>query len=145
MRVAIASLGNSLDAFVSPAFGRAPAIVFVDVENGQVKGFEAVENPGYMANRGAGIAAAQLVASKNPCCVVAGSFGPNAYTMLAQAGLRLYSASGKVGEVAIKAERGELPAAVQGTAGGFGRGMGRGFGRGMGGGGGFGRGRRWQW
>jgi len=121
MKVAVASLGNNLEALVSPVFGRAPFFVFVEVENGEIKSFESLANPGVQAVRGAGILAAQSVVNKGAEAVVGGSFGPNAYTLLAQCGIKIYSAFGiKVGEAAIKAEKGELGPGIRRGRWGFG-------------------------
>jgi len=118
MKIAVASLGNTLESTVSPGFGRAPFFVFVDVENGEIKGWETIENPGYMAPRGAGIAAANAVVGRGAKAVVAGNFGPNAYTLLSQAGLAIYASPPiPVKEAAVKAEKGELPTGPVGPPG----------------------------
>ena len=150
MKIAVAANGPGKAAQATPIFGRAPYFVIVDVEGNDVSEIESVQNPGAYQQRGAGIAAAQLLASRGVDAVVAGNVGPNAYTVLSQAGIKMLIARpGTVEENALAAARGELapvaPAAGAGFGygrgfGGAGRGWGRGMGRGFGRGGGFGRG-----
>ncbi len=154
MKVAVAASGPGKAAQATPVFGRAPYFVIVEVSGDSVREIESIQNPGAYQARGAGIAAAQLLASKGADAVVAGNVGPNAYTVLSQAGIRMLMARpGTVEENAVAAARGELSPVVapsggglgygRGFGGGFGRGWGRGAGRGYGRGGGFGRGGWW--
>ena len=162
MKIAVAASGNTLDAQVDPRFGRCAWFVIVESDT---MAFEAVQNPGAMAGGGAGIQAAQLVASKGAQAVVAGNMGPNAHQALSAAGLQVLPFAGGTVRQAVEAVKaGKLtaasaptvplhfgtggavpttpaPGAGPGTGFGPGPGMGRGGGRGMGGGGGRGRGR----
>jgi len=158
MKIAVAASGNTLDAAVDPRFGRCAWFVIVDPDT---MAFEAVENPGVMAGGGAGIQAAQLVASKGAQAVVAGNMGPNAHQALTAAGIQILPFAGGTVRQAVEAVKaGQLTAASAptvplhfGTGGavpttpppgagsGIGPGMGGGGGRGMGGGAGRGRGR----
>ena len=133
-----------------PNFGRAPTFTVFTVEEGAIVGHEVIQNPYQAAPSGAGIRAAQLVASHAPKAVFAGSFGPNASGVLAQAGIELVPASGMTVEQAVTAYlAGELsPQPGGGPAVGYGPGMGMGRGRGMGAGrsmrqGGMGMGAGW--
>lgn len=104
MRVCITSTGKDLDAPVDPMFGRARFFLFVDVETLDT---EAVENaPGA---HGAGVQAAQTVASKGAGVVLTGNVGPNAYQGLAAAGLQIYVGARGSGHDALAAYKaGEL-------------------------------------
>ena len=115
-----------------PNFGRAPTFTVFTVEEGAIVGHEVIQNPYQAAPSGAGIRAAQLVASHAPKAVFAGSFGPNASGVLAQAGIELVPASGMTVEQAVNAYlAGELsPQPGGGPGAGFGPGMGMGRGRG---------------
>ncbi|MCD5408515.1 NifB/NifX family molybdenum-iron cluster-binding protein [Candidatus Bipolaricaulota bacterium] len=117
---------------VCPNFGRAPTFTVVTVEDGSIVGHAVIQNPYQAAPSGAGIQAAQLVASHAPKAVFAGSFGPNASGVLAQAGIELVPISGMTVEQAVKAYLvGELsPQPGGGPGAGFGPGMGMGRGRG---------------
>ena len=88
-RIVIASQGpNGLDDIVSPVFARAPFFILRDVENGEIKNVETVENRFGMMGGGAGMAAAQYMRELNANIVIAGSFGPNSQGMLQSMGIR---------------------------------------------------------
>jgi len=91
MRIAISATGPSLDAEVDPRFGRCQHFLIVDTETME---FEAVENTNVMASGGAGIATAQMVASKGVQAVLTGNCGPNAYQTLAAAGIQVITGIG---------------------------------------------------
>ena len=139
MKIAISASGDKLDAPIDPRFGRSPYHVIVDTDT---MSYEAVANTGMNASSGAGIGAAQSVASKGVQAVVTGSFGPNATMVLSQAGIKMMTgATGTVRE-AVEAYRNSSLTEVNPTPGtAYGRGMGRGMGnrsgRGMGRGGGY--------
>jgi len=133
MRICVSASANSLDALVDPRFGRCPYFLIVDSETMQ---FEAVPNPALGAMGGAGIQAAQILASKGAKVVITGNVGPNAFQALSAAGIKIITgAYGTVREVVEKYRRGELKETNAPTVGGH-------FGMGMGGGRGW---RRRQW
>jgi len=134
MKVAVSSSGRNLKSAVDPRFGRCPYFVIIDTET---MSFEAVANAGVGAAHGAGIQAAQLVASRGVGVVLTGNMGPNAFSALAAAGVKVMTgAAGTVRDAVESFKRGELSASSRPTVGGhFGLG-GRGAGRGRGG-------RRW--
>lgn len=150
--IALPSLGDGgLNAGFSGRFGRCQSFTFVDVEDGEIKSVKAVPNAAATAIGGAGVQAAQLVASNNATFVVAGFLGPNASTSLNSLGLKVLGLKNPGNALTnkdvvnkyINGELIELSNANVGThagMGGGGRGMGGGGGRGMGGGG-MGRGR----
>lgn len=86
MKIAVAANGNTLDAQVDPRFGRCAWFVIVDADT---MAFEAVQNPGVTAGGGAGIQAAQVIASTGAQAVVAGNMGPNAHQALTAAGIQI--------------------------------------------------------
>ena len=145
MKLGISATGTSLDAEVDPRFGRCQYFIIVDPETMQ---FEAVENSSAMAPGGAGISAAQMIASKGVQAVLTGNCGPNAYQVLSAAGIKVITGvSGKVQEVIQSYKSGQYQATSQpnvaphfgasyGAGLGRGRGRGMGMGRRMGGGGG---------
>ena len=92
-----------------------------------------VENPSATAMGGAGIQAAQFVANEKAEYVVAGNFGPNAATVLLQAGVKMIQAQGSVKDAVEQVVSGELkptdgPTVQNNFGKGFGRGRGGGFG-----------------
>jgi predicted Fe-Mo cluster-binding NifX family protein len=142
MKVAVSAAGPSLDSPIDPRFGRCQYLLIVDSES---LDFEAVENPAVMAPGGAGIQAAELVASMGAGAVITGNCGPNAYQVLSAAGIDIFvGASGSVHQAIEAYKRGELqatPGPSVGPYSGIEPGMGRGMGGGMGGGRGGGMGR----
>lgn len=144
MKIAVSTNGNDLDSPFVPVFGRCPVYLIVDTDT---MGFEAITNDAAMAAGGAGIQAAQDVARRGIGAVITGNIGPNAYRVLAAAGLPVYTFSGSTVRQAVEAfKAGRLSATTDATApahAGMGamRGMCRslgGGGRGMGGRGGMG-------
>jgi len=127
MRVCVSATANSLDAPVDPRFGRCPYFIIVDLETMR---FEAIPNMASGAIGGAGIQAAQIVASKGVKVVITGNVGPNAFQALSAAGIKIVTgAYGTVREAIEKYKRGELREISSPTVGGhFGMGMGRGRG-----------------
>ncbi len=109
MKVAVSSVGNTLSSFVDIRFGRCPYFIIVEIENNKIKGFEFVPNEAAMVGGGAGIRAAQLVATKGANAVICGNIGPNAMLALSQAGIKVYIASGmSVKDAVEKFIKGEL-------------------------------------
>lgn len=152
-KICVTSSGPTLESTVDPRFGRCAYFIIVDTET---YAFEAVSNEAAMASGGAGVRAAQTVASMNVDAVLTGNVGPNAFPALQDAGIKILAGVSGTIKAAIenynKEGYQELttpgPSNVgkgQGGPGrglGMGRGGGMGMGRGMGrGGGGGGRGR----
>ena len=129
MKICVTAAGNTLDAPVDPRVGRAAYFIIVDPGT---LAFEAVPNTAAGAMHGAGIQAAQTIASKGVSVLITGNVGPNAFQALASAGIKIVvGASGTVREVIEKYKRGELRETSASTVGGhFGRGAGMGMGRG---------------
>lgn len=101
MRVAVSSHGPSLDDRVDERFGRAEYLLVVDPMTGEV---EVVDN---RANRdalqGAGLGAAEAVASRSAEAVLTGHLGPKAYSALQVAGIPGYGAAGMTVRDAVAA------------------------------------------
>jgi len=138
MKIAVSSNGNDLSAQVSPVFGRCPYYLFVDTES---MAFEAVPNPAISAPGGAGIQAAQFVASQGAKAVLTGNVGPNAFNVLQTAGVQVFTVAGGTAKEAVEAHKeGRLQAITGPSAGPYAGMGGRGMGMGCGGGRGMGRG-----
>jgi len=127
MKICVTAVACSLDAQVDPRFGRCPYFVIVDSETMQ---FEAIPNVALGAMSGAGIQAAQTVASRGVKVLITGNVGPNAFQALSAAGIKVVTgAFGTVRGVIEKYKRGELKETGAPTVRGhFGMGMGRGRG-----------------
>src|SRR4030042_286445 len=132
MKICLSSAGPGLDSEMDPRFGRCQYFLFIDSDT---NAFEAVENPNLSASGGAGIQSAQLVSNKGVEVLITGQVGPNAFTTLQAAGIKiLIGASGKVQEVLEKYQKGQISSSAQGPTvqAHFGMGMGGGMGRGKG-------------
>ena len=148
MKIAVSATSDSLDAQIDPRFGRCPYFLIVDSETMK---FEAVPNTAAGAMSGAGIQAAQTIASKGVQAVLTGNVGPNAFQALSSAGIDIITGTfGTVREAVERFKSGQLQKITApttsmgfGMGGGYGMGMGMGMGRGRGGGRGMGF-RRWQ-
>lgn len=130
MRIVIPANGTDLDAATSPVFGRCVAFIFVDPETME---FEAMPNPALDAPGGAGVQSAQIVLQRGVQAVVAPSLGPNAFRVIAAAGIPIYVLQGATVREAAEAfkagrlARLETPGADHvGLGGGRRRGMGYG-------------------
>jgi len=108
MKVAITAKGTDLKSDVEPRFGRCQWFLLVDTET---KEFEVIDNAENV-NRagGAGIGATKLIVSKGAEALITGHCGPNAFTTLSEAGIKVFFGSqGSVEEMLDKLEKGELP------------------------------------
>jgi predicted Fe-Mo cluster-binding NifX family protein len=124
----VTALSGNLEAQIDPRFGRCPYFVIVDSETME---FEAVPNTASGSMSGAGIQAAQTVASKGTEVLITGNVGPNAFQALSAAGIKVVTgAFGNVREVIEKYKSGGLKETSSPTVRGhFGMGRGRGRGR----------------
>lgn len=124
MKICVTATADTFDAAIDPRFGRAPYFMIVDSED---MSFEAVNNTAAGTMSGAGIQAAQTVASKGAKVVITGNVGPNAFQALSSAETKIVvGAHGTVREVIEKSKRGELEETSGATVRGhFGRGAGR--------------------
>jgi predicted Fe-Mo cluster-binding NifX family protein len=129
VKIAVSSLGTSLDSQVDPRFGRCQHVLLVDSDTME---FESISNSSVESPHGAGIGAAQLIASRGAKALLTGSVGPNAYSALTAAGIKVYTGiSGSVREAVERLIKGELPQTTEPTVGGH-HGMGFGAGQGRG-------------
>ena len=140
MKIAVSAVADNLEAMVDVRFGRCAYFVIVETEGNEIKGSEAIENPGVTAMGGAGIQAAQIIANKGAEALISGNIGPNAFGVLSQAKIKVVTGVGgiTVKDAVQRYLKGELKETKTPTTPGFG--PGRGTGRGMGPG--MGRGRR---
>jgi predicted Fe-Mo cluster-binding NifX family protein len=144
MKVAVSSNGENLDAQLDPRFGRCRYFLIVNPDD---MNFEAFNNESAAQGGGAGIQAAQFLASLGVEAVVTGNCGPNAVQTLAAAGINMFGGqAGTIRQVVERFKKGNLKPtseatvdshfgmnAAAGSGRGDGMGGGRGGGRGMGG------------
>lgn len=102
MKVVVSAQASSLDAPVSPVFGRCPVLILVDSET---MAFEAVPNPAISEGGGAGVSSAQWVINCGAQAVLTGNLGPNAFAVLQAAGVPGYLVSAGTVRQAVEAFR----------------------------------------
>lgn len=117
IKIAISSTGNEPDSNVDPRFGRCPFYVIVDIEDKEIKDQKTIDNPATTQGGGAGISAAQLVANEKAEAVITGNMGPNAFSVLDQAGIKIYIGTGPVKEAIQQFIEGTLNEVNSPTAG----------------------------
>ncbi len=124
MKICVSAFSDNLDADVNSRFGRCQYFVIVDSETME---FNAISNAASSAAHGAGIQAAQTVANMGVKVVITGNVGPNAFSVLSAAGIKIVTgASGSVREAVEKYKNGQLQEIGRPTVGGhFGMGRGR--------------------
>ncbi len=115
MKIAISSMGNDLSSQVDPRFGRCQEFIIFDSETLE---FEAIPNEAINAAGGAGIKAAQLVVDKGSKVVITGNIGPNAFNVLAGAGINVFAgATGTIQNAIDAYKAGKLQEVNQATNG----------------------------
>ena len=106
MKICISSTGNNLDAVVDQRFGRCQYFIIVDPETMKMK---SISNEGTLSSGGAGIQAAQIVIKEDVNSVITGNIGPNAFSILQAAGIKVYiGAEGTVKDVIEQYKQGKL-------------------------------------
>jgi len=136
MKVAVSANGNDLDAPIDPRFGRCAFFIIVDTDD---MSFEVFDNESVALSGGAGIQAAQFLASKGAKVIITGNIGPNAVTALSAAGIQMVTGqTGTIRQAVDDYEQGRVRGSNDATVSDHygmsqGTGMGPGMGRGMGG------------
>ncbi|GAB6181581.1 NifB/NifX family molybdenum-iron cluster-binding protein [Desulfotomaculum defluvii] len=106
MKIAFSSYGKSMHDELNPRLGRCEYFIIYDTESGSV---DSLDNTGRLATGAAGIATARLLNDQGIEVIITGNVGPNAFTALEAAGIKVYiGASGKVGDVLLNYQKGEL-------------------------------------
>jgi predicted Fe-Mo cluster-binding NifX family protein len=114
MKIAVSSAGEKLDSQIDPRFGRCQYFLIIDPETLELV---AISNKGAAASGGAGIQAAQTIASKGVDVLITGDTGPNAFQTLSTAGIKVFTgASGTVREALERYKSGSLRQASGATA-----------------------------
>ena len=113
MKIVVSSTGNNIDSDVDSRFGRCINFLIVDTDTMLV---EVLGNNSAQSAHGAGIGAAQKVASMNVGAVITGHVGPNAYMALSRTGIKIYTgAKGTVNDAIIQYKEGKLNEATSPT------------------------------
>ena len=106
MKIAVTSVGKTMDSPVDQRFGRAAYFVVVDTET---MDFAVIDNENVAAAGGAGISSAKVVIDAGAEAVLTGNCGPNAQRTLSTADMKLYTgATGTVAEAVELFKDGKL-------------------------------------
>lgn len=107
MKIAVTSLGETMDSPVDQRFGRARYFIVSDSETGKWTVHANTQN--LTALQGAGVQAGQAVANLGVEVVLTGHCGPKAFATLAAGGIGVYSgAQGTVQEAITDYDAGKL-------------------------------------
>jgi predicted Fe-Mo cluster-binding NifX family protein len=113
MKIAASSSGNNLDSQIDPRFGRCAYFLIVDTDD---MNFEAFNNENIALGGGAGIQAAQFVASKGAKALLTGNVGPNAVKALDAAGVEVFAGqNGTVSDAVKRYKSGNLESTRKAT------------------------------
>ena len=100
MKVVFTTDGNDLHATLDRRFGRCRNFIVYDTETRQ---FQTIPNhQNRNAAQGAGIQAAMTVAAAEADALITGHCGPNAFRVLKEAGIRVYSTSAPTVQDALR-------------------------------------------
>jgi len=112
MRIAISATGKEIDSQVDPRFGRAQYILIVDQDDSIVEAIDNSQNVN--ARGGAGIQTAKMLADRKVELLISGHCGPNAFTTLKAAGIKVVTEqSGTVKEALARLKGSEVTFADQ--------------------------------
>jgi predicted Fe-Mo cluster-binding NifX family protein len=79
MKIAIPSMGETLDSSISSSLGRSPFIVIYDSEN---KEYHSLVNPGYKLQDGSGLKVVEMIIHNNVDTLLTMEIGRKAYSVL---------------------------------------------------------------
>ena len=107
MKIALTATGKDISSDIDPRFGRAQLFLIVDSDTMAV---EVVENKQNLAlPQGAGIQAAQTIASYKTDVLITGNCGPKAFKVLETAGIKIViGAAGRIEDVIGRYKKGGL-------------------------------------
>ncbi|MBU4267975.1 MAG: NifB/NifX family molybdenum-iron cluster-binding protein [Acidobacteria bacterium] len=107
MKVAFTTSGSDFSAPLESRFGRAPKFLIYDLDG---ESFEVIDNQQNLnAAQGAGIQSAETIARSGAKALVSGHCGPNAFRVLAAAGIKVYNTNAPtVAEALEKFKAGKL-------------------------------------
>ena len=100
MKVAVTTLGSSLEHALDPRFGRAAYILIFDTETHFV---EVINQSVNAPAGGAGIAAAQRLVDRDIDALVTGQIGPNALSVLRTAEIPIYQGIDGAARLSVEA------------------------------------------
>ena len=107
MKIAVTSVGDTLDSELDPRFGRASYILVLETETLEFEAFDNEKNKN--AFKGAGIQAAAMISNADASVLLTGYCGPNAFKTLEAAGVKVVNdQTGRVIDVVQKFKQGDV-------------------------------------
>lgn len=112
MRIAVSSLGNQgLESAVSAHFGRCPYFILIDVEDGEIKAVQDVENPFYGQHQPGQVPS--FIRNHGAEVMLTGGMGHRAVGFFQQYGIEpVTGAQGSVAQALEQYLKGELQGAA---------------------------------
>jgi len=102
MKIAISSMGKTLNDSVSDAFARCLYFIIIEIENDKILQTEIIKNINANQLGQAGTSVAQLMAEKNINVILTKNIGPRALDALKQFEIKIYSGEGIIKNVLQK-------------------------------------------
>lgn len=96
MKIIFSAQGKDWDATIDPRFGRAAGFILYDEESDELTWHSNAQN--INASHGAGVQSGQTVANLGAKVVITGNVGPKAFSVLNNAGIKIFSA----GNITVK-------------------------------------------
>ena len=89
-RIAVATVRDrGLEDVISPEFGHSRTFTIIDIENGEIRNVEVIENPAGNIAHGRGPIVGKSLADKGVEIVVTSEIGPGASAILEQLGIKI--------------------------------------------------------
>ena len=98
-KIAVSSTGQTIEDNVDARFGRCPYFLIVEIEGKKIKHVKAIENIAAQQAGGAGPTAAQIVADQGVKAIISVNFGPRAFDVFNQLGIKTFIGQGKIKDV----------------------------------------------
>ena len=98
MKIAISSKTKNIEDNIDETFGRCLYFIIADIEDGEIKKIEVIENENTNQSTGAGVATAQLVVAREVETIITGNVGPRALDVLNQFKVKIYKGEGSIKE-----------------------------------------------
>ncbi|WP_434798796.1 NifB/NifX family molybdenum-iron cluster-binding protein [Terrisporobacter vanillatitrophus] len=106
MKIAISTNGTTKDSSLDQRFGRCNYFQIYDTES---KEFNVIDNKGFTASGGAGIASSNQLIDEKVQVIITGALGPNAFDIISDSNIKAYKcASLPMDEVIEKYNNKEL-------------------------------------
>ena len=118
MKIIIASTGRDMNSDISPIFGRSRDFIIIEIDDGEIKEKNFIENPA-KNDKSAGSMAAEYLADNNVDALITGKLGRVALHVLKKGGIKVYRARPGTVEVNLKSFQEDKLQEITNLQGGF--------------------------